>query len=261
MKRKIKRTIQNYIPIIATALTALFFGGRAKDRISAERTPATTSNNYSDVNDVWKNAVNGVSRNEFNSYLKEVYKQAISIDSSVRENINLKQRNLESKFVSHKDFGNQRKLYLGEYVGQTLIKRFNEFENYFIEYAKETPKEISSEEFMALLVSVSQKESSIGYPNGGRKRDDKMLMGYGSPDRKEFFGARKQVEMASKTLKGAFNEENHLYRMTYSVDGREKYRHILSVYNQGKINKEGLNYADEVLVNYGKWRKEFCDKL
>ncbi len=262
MNLKTKRTIQNYIPIIASALTALFFGGKAKDRIYPEKTPVVISRDYSNKDDetyqVWKNAVDNISEDEFKSYWKKLCKPQIRDDMLVGDN--LKQGNLESRLVSNKSF-NQKRLYLGRYVGQTLIKRFNEFEDYFVAYAQETPKEMSPEEFMALMVSISQKESSIGYPNGGKKRSDKMLMGYGSPDRSEFFGARKQIKSASKTLRGAYNKENSLYRASYNSDGMEKTRYILSIYNKGKINKAGLRYADEVLANYEKWVKEFGDKL
>ena len=67
--------------------------------------------------------------------------------------------------------------------------------------------------------------------------------------------------MASKTLREAFDEENPLYRRAYNAEGREKTRYILSIYNQGKVNDAGLRYADEVLVNYNKWMREFGDKL
>ncbi len=257
MNGKMKRTIQNYAPIALSIAAALSFGGKAKNRIQAEKVPVTISRNYSDVNDVWKNAVNNISRDEFNSYWKEIYKPAINY--SVEGGSKTKS-NLESKLVQG-DFENQKRLYLGEYVGKTSIKRFNEFENYFSESSKKTPNGMSSEEFMALLVSVSQRESSIGYPNGGKKRSDKMLMGYGSPNRKEFFGAKKQVESAAKTLREAFDEKNPLYRKACNVDGREKARYVLSIYNQGKINGDGLKYADEVLTNYRRWVKEFSDKL
>jgi len=136
-------------------------------------------------------------------------------------------------------------------------ERFSEFKDYFAKYSKLRPRDLNVIEFKSLLISIAQKESSLGYPNGGSKDYD-LFMGYGDPNNKSHYGAEKQLELSSNLLRMAFNGDSHIYRPC--LDNKKKedvIKEILSVYNRGKINEDGLRYADEVYSYYLEWNRFF----
>ena len=138
--------------------------------------------------------------------------------------------------------------------------RYNEFDNYFDNYSKDNPDDINENKFKALLVSIAQKESSLGFPNG-KKKNTFMLMGYGNPKDRKNYGIENQLKLSSNCLKNAFNEENSNYKESFDKEGDKKIKAILSIYNQGEINDEGINYANEVYSDYLKWNNYFEKEL
>lgn len=153
--------------------------------------------------------------------------------------------------------GLERELYgTGEYAGKTLLKRFREFEDYFVKYSQNPPKSYTQEEFMALLVAIAEQESSLGYPNGGR-RNPAVLMGYdnGGSDREKYGGVERQIKTCADTLYRAINGVNPKYKDANKYD--KKLRPVLSIYRIGKVNPEGMEYAESVYDRYEKWKNEF----
>ncbi|MDO8467470.1 MAG: hypothetical protein Q7S56_00780 [Nanoarchaeota archaeon] len=146
-------------------------------------------------------------------------------------------------------------LVTSQYVGDVLIKRFNEFDELFFKYSAEHPKKFNREEFKALLVAIAEQESSLGYPNG-KKRAPSLIMGYDNWKRygDKFLGEENQIRAASKTLREAFDGENPNYKLNQNA---RNMTNILSIYYQGRINKEGIDYANSVIERYAKWKKEF----
>ncbi|MFA4953123.1 MAG: hypothetical protein WC584_02795 [Candidatus Pacearchaeota archaeon] len=214
--------------------------------------------------EIWKGIVENISdeeweRAERNSQRKNKknIEDKLNIEPALPDNLNLieERENIQTRYASpNLKFKKEEKRDSRIYVGENLIKRFEEYENIFRRYSN-PPKTIDKKEFMALLVSISQMESSLGYPYGENK-DDKLLMGYGNPKDKKYWGAERQVMSASNTIKKALEKENLLYKKANGKEGKEKLKQILSIYNQGKINAKGEKYAKEVLNFYDKWKKE-----
>lgn len=137
--------------------------------------------------------------------------------------------------------------------------RFNEFKEHFDNYSRDNPYELTDTEFKSLLVSIAQRESSLGHPNGGKKNPF-MLMGFGNPKDSRNYGIENQLGLSSKCLRDAFNEKNKNYTSSFDKEEDDKIRAILSIYNQGSINSEGMAYARGVYSDYIKWNNYFKDK-
>ncbi|MEK6873930.1 MAG: hypothetical protein AABW91_03720 [Nanoarchaeota archaeon] len=136
-------------------------------------------------------------------------------------------------------------------------ERFAEFKDSFAKYSKLRPRDLNAVEFKSLLVSIAQKESSLGYPNGGPKDYD-LLMGYGDPNDKKNYGAEKQIKLSSNLLKMAFEGKSPPYKPCLDKKTKEDViKGILSVYNRGKVNEDGLKYANEVYSYFLKWNRFF----
>src|SRR3989344_1497657 len=137
-------------------------------------------------------------------------------------------------------------------VSRTYFGRFNEFKDLFLTCSQNPPRGWTQEEFMALLAAVSQQESSMGYPNG-KEKDPTFLMGYDTERNLEddYRCAEKQIGGAAETLRAAIDGENPRYPGTNTL------KKVLSVYYRGKVNEQGLKYAESVVDYYNSWRDEF----
>ncbi len=144
----------------------------------------------------------------------------------------------------------------GEYSGKTLIKRFREFEDYFVKYSRDPPKGFTQDQFMALLVAIAEQESSLGYPNG-QGRNPSVLMGYdnGGSEREKYSGVERQIKTCADTLYRALNGVNPKYKDANKYD--KKLRPVLSIYRIGEVDSDGMEYAEAVMDRYDRWKKEF----
>ena len=224
-----------------------FFSGNAEN----SKNPKVREEDYSDY---------PIQNNIFYSMTPEELKERREIreeELRVQQNRRRHRLNLEEKRsdkISERIYGKRGANLLPPKIYQ---ERFAEFKNSFAKYSKLRPRDLNAIEFRSLLVSIAQKESSLGYPNGG-DRDYDLLMGYGDPNNKSHYGAEKQIKLSSNLLRMAFNGDSPVYRPCLNNEKKEDViKGILSVYNRGKINKDGLRYADEVYSYYLEWNRFF----
>ncbi len=148
---------------------------------------------------------------------------------------------------------------------RNYIERYDLFREIFEKYSKSSlkggnlPEDWDQNGFKALLVAVGQKQSNL--------EDGDWLMGYGIGNEK-YKGADNQVKYASAVLKNALEVRNSEERGNYEICSplplNSYLKCVLSFYHTGKPpgsflfrNKEGIEYANDVLEIWENWKAYF----
>lgn len=139
-------------------------------------------------------------------------------------------------------------------------RRFSEYGELFERYSKNPPYNMTKQEFEAILAAISEKESSMGYPNGDCKFD-RAFMGYGSGKIRNR-NAEDQLSAAASVLREALNGNHPSYPNARNCNGQERILYVLKTYNQGdNLTKEeesiAEKYAESVYAGFLRWKNFF----
>lgn len=147
-----------------------------------------------------------------------------------------------------------------EFPNVTYQKRFEEFEDLFEKYGSNPPRGMNETDYTALLIAIAERESSMGYPRGRKKREQ-AFTGYASGKRNNK-NAEDQLSATADTLKYALEGNHPYYPKAGNLAGRERMLYVLEVYNMGDKatgdnKKAAQDYARDVYSSYGKWKNLF----
>ena len=163
----------------------------------------------------------------------------------------------EGKWESYEDI-----LSTDPEIPKTIISAYEKYKIHFNKYSKDNlPKGFTQDEFKALLVAISQKETQVGTLNtcvDGTKPCSDWIMGYDNQYRDTNKGTKVQIQKASSVLKRAFEGGVPAYNNNCDLKAGENNKDKIDcILNSYRGYGEEPEYANIVLGLKQNWEAYF----